>query len=74
VYRTILKIVALSSLIVLVLPSVIFLAGHMELATVKNLMLIATITWFVSATIWMWKDASGAARQSSKVASEGCQT
>jgi len=46
----------------------------MELATVKNLMLIATITWFVSATIWMWKDASGAARQSSKVASEGCQT
>jgi len=73
VYRTILKIVALSSLIVLVLPSVIFLAGHMELATVKNLMLIATITWFVSATIWMWKDASDATQQSSKVASEGCE-
>jgi hypothetical protein len=28
----------------------------MELDTVKWLMLLATIVWFVAATPWMWKD------------------
>ncbi len=60
--RSILQIVSLLALIVLTLPSIIFLAGRMELETVKWLMLLATIVWFVTATPWMWKD-NGAEKQ-----------
>jgi hypothetical protein len=54
--RPILQIVSLLALIALTLPSIIFLAGRVELDTVKWLMLLATIVWFVAATPWMWKD------------------
>ena len=54
--RPILQIVSLLALIALTLPSIIFLAGRMELDTVKWLMLLASIIWFVTATPWMWKD------------------
>ena len=55
--RPILKIVSLLALIGLILPSVLFLAGaEIELDSVKWLMLLATIVWFVAATPWMWKD------------------
>ena len=54
--RPILQIVSLLALIALTLPSIIFLAGRMELDTVKWLMLLASIVWFVAATPWMWKD------------------
>jgi len=54
--RPILQIVSLLALIALTLPSVIFLAGRLELDTVKWIMLIATVVWFVAATPWMWKD------------------
>jgi hypothetical protein len=54
--RSILKIISLLALIALTLPSVIFLAGKLELDRVKWLMLLATIVWFVTATGWMWKD------------------
>ena len=55
--RPILQIVSLLALIALTLPSIIFLAGYrLELDTVKWLMLLATIVWFVAATPWMWKD------------------
>jgi hypothetical protein len=60
--RPILQIVSLLALIGLTLPSIIFLAGRMELDTVKWLMLLATIVWFVAATPWMWKD-NGAEKQ-----------
>ncbi|HCO93228.1 MAG TPA: hypothetical protein DIU00_04630 [Phycisphaerales bacterium] len=61
--RPILQIVSLLALITLTLPSIIFLAGtRMELDTVKWLMLLATIVWFVAATPWMWKD-NGAEKQ-----------
>jgi hypothetical protein len=56
--RIILQIISLLALIALTLPSVIFLAGKMELNMVKWLMLVATIVWFVTATPWMWKDNS----------------
>jgi hypothetical protein len=56
--RRILQIVSLLALIALTLPSIIFLAGRMELNMVKWLMLLATIVWFVAATPWMWKDNS----------------
>jgi hypothetical protein len=54
--RPILQIVSLVALIILTVPSVIFLAGRMELDKVKWIMLLATIVWFVAATPWMWKD------------------
>ena len=54
--RPILQIVSLLALIALTLPSIIFLAGRMELNTVKWLMLLASAVWFVTATPWMWKD------------------
>ena len=54
--RSILQIISLMALIALTLPSVIFLAGKMELDRVKWLMLVATIVWFVTAAGWMWKD------------------
>ena len=54
--RSILQIISLMALIALILPSVIFLAGQLELGRVKWFMLIATIVWFVTATAWMWKD------------------
>ena len=60
--RPILQIVSLLALIALTLPSIIFLAGRMELDTVKWLMLLASIVWFVTATPWMWKD-NGAEQQ-----------
>ena len=54
--HAILKIVSLLALIALTLPSILFLAGRMGLDTVKWIMLLATIVWFVTATPWMWKD------------------
>jgi len=54
--RPILQVISLVALIALTAPSVIFLAGRMELNTVKWIMLLATIVWFAAATPWMWKD------------------
>jgi hypothetical protein len=56
--RSILQIISLLALIALTLPSVLFLAGRLELDMVKWLMLLATIAWFVTAALWMWKDNS----------------
>jgi len=60
--RPILQIVSLLALIALTLPSIIFLAGRVELDMVKWIMLLATVVWFVAATPWMWKD-NGTDRQ-----------
>jgi hypothetical protein len=60
--RLILQIVSLLSLIALTLPSVLYLAGRLELDMVKWIMILATIVWFVAATPWMWKD-NGADQQ-----------
>ncbi len=60
--RSILQIISLLALIALTLPSVLFLAGRLELNMVKWIMLLATVVWFVAATPWMWKD-NGAEQQ-----------
>jgi hypothetical protein len=54
--RPILRIVSILSLIALILPSVLFLAGSMKLDTAKWLMVLATLIWFATATPVMWKD------------------
>jgi len=43
----ILKIIGWGSLVMLVLPSFLFLCGAMELQQVHSIMAIATIIWFV---------------------------
>jgi hypothetical protein len=50
------KLISWISLIVLIAPSILFLGGKMELDQVKLIMLMATIVWFVSTPIWMWKE------------------
>jgi hypothetical protein len=56
--KLIAKIVALIALVVLTVMAILFLAGVMELEQVKQTMLVATVFWFIAATLWMWKDNS----------------
>ncbi len=55
--RTLFIILSILSLIALILPSILFLAGSMALPTAKWIMLAATVVWFVAATPWMWKQS-----------------
>jgi hypothetical protein len=54
--RPILRTVSILSLVALILPSALYLAGSIELDTVKTLMVLATLVWFVTACPVMWKD------------------
>ena len=54
---TILVIVSLLSLVALMLPSILFLAGRMELGTAQGIMLAATLVWFAAGTPWLWKQS-----------------
>ena len=49
------KLISWISLVAVIAPSVLFLAGRMELGQVKSIMLIATVIWFVTAAMWMWR-------------------
>jgi len=53
--RTLLIVVAVLSLALLMVPSILFLAGRMELDTAKWVMLAATVVWFATGTPWLWK-------------------
>jgi hypothetical protein len=53
--RNLFILISVLALVVLMVPSVLFLAGRMQLETVKWVMLAATIVWFVAATPWLWK-------------------
>jgi hypothetical protein len=48
------RILALASLVATIAPSLLYLAGRMELPTVKTVMLVATVTWFVFAALWIY--------------------
>ena len=52
--KPMLKLISWTALIVLIVPSILFLAGKMELDMVKKIMMIATVAWFVAATPLMW--------------------
>jgi len=55
--KQITQLVSWLCLIVLVVPSILFLAGKLpSLDQVKLIMLIATVVWFVSTPLWMWKE------------------
>jgi len=55
-FKPIVSTVAWLSLVVLILPSILFLGGWMELRSVKGVMMAATIIWFVAASLGMWKN------------------
>jgi purine-cytosine permease-like protein len=57
-FRTISQLVSWISLGVLILLGILFLAGSITLDQVKWLAMLVTILWFVSASLWMWKDNS----------------
>ena len=55
-YHTPAKVVGLAALAGTILPPVAFLFGAMPLDTVKGIMLVSTIVWFVAAPLWMKVD------------------
>jgi hypothetical protein len=55
-FRTIAQLVSWISLGVLILLGILFLAGSITLDQVKWMGIVVTIVWFVSASLWMWKD------------------
>jgi len=51
--RKISKITGLISLLILIIPSFLFLFGVYPLDQVKKYMFIATIVWFISSILWL---------------------
>jgi purine-cytosine permease-like protein len=56
VTQVVARIVSWVSLIVLVFYAVLFMAGQTSLDRTKWVMILATFVWFVSASLWMWKE------------------
>ncbi len=56
--RTIAQIISWLSLVALTVPSILYLTGSMDLDTVKKIMVVASLVWFLSATPWRWKEKS----------------
>jgi hypothetical protein len=53
--RLVAQIASWISLVVLMVPVLLYLAGQMSsLDRVKWIMNMASIVWFVTASIWMW--------------------
>ena len=46
------RVISWISLIVLTGSSFLFLAGRMELQQVKLYMIVSTVVWFITATMW----------------------
>lgn len=50
------KIVSWLTLAVVLVSPFTFLSGKIELDVLKTILWFATIVWFVSASLWMWKE------------------
>jgi high-affinity nickel permease len=55
--RTLTQIISWLALAGVIVPPVLFLAGHLTLDTVKQWMLAATIVWTVATPFWMKETA-----------------
>ena len=62
VTRMVAQITSWISLGALVLFGILFMTGTLSLAAAKWVMILATLVWFVSASLWMWRD-NGAGQQ-----------
>ncbi|AQT68086.1 hypothetical protein STSP2_01241 [Anaerohalosphaera lusitana] len=55
--KKIAQIVSWICLAVLILPSALYLTGSISsLQSVKLAMIVATVVWFISAPLYMWKE------------------
>ena len=52
--RTIIKLIGYIGIVVLIVPSMLYLTGRMELEKVKTIMIVATIVWFGASAILVW--------------------
>ena len=52
--RILVKIIAYIGIVILVAPSIFYLAGKMKIETMKMLMVIATIMWFGASAFQVW--------------------
>ena len=52
--RTIIRLIGYVGIVVLIAPSMLYLAGKMELDQVKTIMIVATIVWFGASVIPIW--------------------
>ena len=52
--KTLIQLTGYISIIVLIVPSMLYLGGRMELDQVKTIMIVATIVWFGSSAILAW--------------------
>jgi hypothetical protein len=51
--KKVLPIISFAALALLIVPAILFLAGSLPLESMKLLMLIATVVWFVVTPCWM---------------------
>ena len=51
--RWFLQILSWMALITTILPAFLFLAGIMDIHTMKTVMLIASVSWFIITPFWM---------------------
>jgi hypothetical protein len=51
--RRVFQILSSVSLILTILPAVLFYAGLMDLERMKWIMLVATVVWFAATSFWM---------------------
>ncbi len=51
--RRIIQIISWLALVGAILPSVLYLAGRIDLDQSKWALLVATIVWFVTAPLWI---------------------
>ena len=58
--RSLLQIISWIALAGTILPSILFLAGTMELAASKHWLLAATVLWFIATPLWMGRKSAAA--------------
>jgi hypothetical protein len=57
------KIASLVSLLLVVVPCLLFIAGSVNLSVVKWTALVGTIGWFIATPLWMSRDLSADASE-----------
>jgi len=55
--KTVLSLISYAALALLTVPSILYLAGSLSLDSMKLLMLIATVLWYVVTPLWMDRKA-----------------
>lgn len=54
--RRILQAISWTALAITIVPSILYLSGHVDLTQTKTAMLVATIVWFVATPLWMGRE------------------